>query len=234
MNPNPLNDILDPEAQSFESVVAWINDKIKAIRQTDFTPDIQSTFTPVEFKASLSRPMGPETDPSWRRFFLSALISDWACYDNEIDRADFSRMKYVIASAYRTTRVWFCKLPDGLYAPVGYTCWYPIPKFVFDGSIENPQDIDDRGIFMPSRFKEPKDIRYAYVFDISIIPQLLNTQCSKKLALSMKREDMPGLGAISIAVGAQGHKFLQMAGFTSAGDITVQGEKETLYVLHPK
>ncbi len=234
MNPNPLNDILDPEAQSFERVLSWINDRIKTIRATDFTPEIQNTFTPVEFQETLSNPMGPETSPAWRRFFLAALVADWACYDNEVDRADYSRMKYVMASAYRTTRVWFCKLSDGAYAPVGYTCWYPIPKFIFEGSVKNPRDIDDRGIFMPSRFTEPENIRYAYVFDISIISQLLNTPCSKKLALSMKREDRPGLGAISIAVGEQGHKFLQMAGFASAGDIKVQGEKETLYVRSPK
>ncbi len=233
MNLNVLEDILDPGMQNFDDILFWVNERIRALRQTVYSEELTQTLIPVELKEKFSHPFGVEASPVWRRFFLAALVADWACYDNETNRADFARLKYVMTDAYRTTRLWFCKLADGTHAPVGYTAWYPIAKFVFEGAINATPDIADRGIFMPLRFVEPEDARYAYVFNISIIKELIGTPCSRKLALALEREDRPHLGAIAVAVGKQGHEFLKRMRFAAVKDIYVRGEKETLYARLP-
>jgi hypothetical protein len=232
MNPSMLNDIPDPQGESFDDILNWVQSRIAAIRQTAFTLDILETFAPVELTEDFVHPCGPEASAEWRRFFLATLLADWACYDKPVDRADFSRLKYIMTSAYRTTRLWGCRLADGKFTPLGYTAWYPIPKFIFDGVLNNRNEINDRGMILPARFIKPQDVRYGYVFNISVARELFNSPCTKELGFAFRDEleNLPLINFLAIGVNPATEKLFKIGKFVSTGSITMQEESETLYV----
>jgi hypothetical protein len=236
MNLKMLEDVLDPGGESLDAVLDWVNGRIEAIRKTAFTPEAIETFASVELKEEFVHSFGMEASSTWRRFFLATLLADWASYEKPVDRADFARLKYIMTSAYRYTRLWGCRLADRKFTPVGYTAWYPIAKFVFDGALDNQAEIDDRGIILPLRFASAKNIRYGYVFNFSIAKELRHSSCSKKLLHSFLSDKAfaSDIEALMIAVSPEGRKFAERMRFVSAGDIKVQGETETLYVRHPR
>lgn len=232
MNLSMLDDILDPQGHTPDEILNWVNERIAAIRDTAFTPEITSTFESLEFQEDIKHPLGPESSATWRRFFMATLLADWASYDHQVDRADFSRLKYIMATAYRYTRLWFCRLSDGKYTPVGYSAWYPIQKFVFDSVLAHPESIDDRAVLMPHRSVDKKQIKYAYVFNISVIVELLNTRYSQKVIRAFRRDGqgLEHVPMLAIAVASAGIKFSRVGNFKPAGTFTIQGEQETLFV----
>ncbi len=236
MNLGLLDDIPDPQGESFNGLLNWVEKRIEAVRHTKFSPQILDTFAPIELDETFSHPFGPEGSATWRKFFLATLLADWTNYEKPADRADWGRLKFIMTSAYRTTRVWGCRLADGKFTPVAYTSWYPVAKFVFEGALRNPAEINDRGIFMPLRFAKPADIRHGYVFNISIAKEFFNTPCSQKLGLAFKTdlEALPHAGFLAIAVDPEDSKRLfQLGNFTPAGSLSIQGEDEALYVRKP-
>ncbi|MFA5040067.1 MAG: hypothetical protein WC464_00335 [Bdellovibrionales bacterium] len=236
MNLNMLDDIPDPEGLSFDKLTGWLNERIDVIRKTPFTPEIAKTFTSVEFKDTSDHPLGIEASSAWRRFFLATLLADWASYDKPVDRADYARLKYIMTSAYRYTRLWGCRLPDGKFTPLGYTAWYPVAKFVFEGVLNNSADVDDRGIILPLRNATPENTRYGYVFNISIAKELFNTPYSQRLGLAFKSdlENLPKLGFLAITVDPDdAQRLCSLGNFVHTGDVLIQGAREALYVRRP-
>ncbi len=227
-----LEDILDPQGQSFEAIGRWINTRIAAINSTDFTPEIMASFTPVELTEKFESRFGAEDSPVWRRFFMATLLADWACYEKPVDRVDFPRLKYIMSSSAQYFRLWCVTLPDGQVTPVGYSAWYPISKFVYDGVMSAHSGVDDRGAFLPLRFVRREDIRYGYGFNISIIKQLRATTCSHRIIRAYRRDatTLPNVAGMAITVDAAGRKLSHLLGASHLGDITVQGEAEGLFV----
>jgi hypothetical protein len=222
----------DPEATSPQALEEWVNSRIALLQRTVFTPEVKATFQSYELKDCPSHAFGSEASSDWRRFFLATLLADWACYDQTADRADYARLKYIMTSAYRYFRVWCCRLPDGNLVPVGYTGWYPIAKFVFEGLSKYQTQIDDRGIVMPLRYAPPEDIRYAYAFNVSVIKPLRNTLCSRRMIRAYQKDakSLGSAGIAAITVGPDGVKFSKLAQLTDRGTVIVQGEKETLFL----
>jgi len=227
-----LDTFPDPDSFSYDELVAWIDAGITRLRRTSFSPDVLKSCQPYVFSEDSAHVCGAEASPAWRRFFLATLFADWACYEALVDRADYARLKYIMTSAARYFRVWMCTLPDGQILPVGYTGWYPIARFVYDGLQRDPSQIDDRGIFMPLRYVAPEDIRYAYAFNISIIKELKNTSCSRQMIRSYQKDarSLGKAGIAAITVGADGAKLSSMTDFKKSGTVTVQGESETLFL----
>jgi hypothetical protein len=232
MNLNMLNDVPDPQGESFEDTLNWVQSRIAAIRQTAFTPDILETFASVELKEDFTHPCGPEASAEWRRFFLATLLADWASYDKPVDRADFARLKYIMTSAYPTTRLWGCRLADGKFTPLGYTAWYPIAKFVFDGVLNNRDEINDRGMILPARYIGQQDVRYGFVFNLSVVPELFNSPCTKELGFAFRDDlkNLPHVNFLAIGVNPAYEKLFKIGKFISTGSISIEGENETLYV----
>lgn len=232
MSLNNLNDIPDPQGASWEATLAWVNERIAAIRQAVFTPDVLESFTSVELNEDFPHSWGPEASPTWRRFFLGTLLADWACYDKPVDRVDVPRLKYVMSCAYRTFRLWVCRLPDGQLTPVGYTAWYPISKLIYDSATEKPDLIKDRGLFMPLRYSDIKDTGHAFAFNISLIKELRHTSSSRKVCLAFHNElaKHPLTNFLAAVVSEEGKTFFQTENFVPAGAITRQGDPEFLYV----
>ena len=229
---NLLDDIIDPQGESFENILAWINGRIGAIRATKFTPEVMATFASVELHDEFTGCFGAESSSVWRRFFLAALVADWACYGREVDRADFARLKYIMTSAYKYFRIWVCRLPDSTMAPVGYSAWYPVTEFAYKSALNKRMDINDRGVFMPLRFIDFRDIRYIYAFNVSIVKELRNTVCSRRIIRAYQKDGelLGNIGAVAVTVDEPGKKFSRIGGFDHVSDIVVQGETESVFI----
>lgn len=231
-----MNDILenipDPQSMDYDALVAWVEEKIAIMRQLVDAPEAAENASPYELPSIKEHPCGAEANLVWRKFFLATLLADWACYGSVVDRADYARLKYIMTSAYPYFRLWFCTMPNGEVLPVGYTGWYPIAQFVYEALRDNPNQIDDRGIFMPLRFADRNNIRYAYAFNISIINELRNTSCSRRMIRAYVKDErsLKGTAIAAITVGKDGVKFSNLAGFRESGAVEVQGESETLFL----
>lgn len=226
-----MDKFLDPHTLSYDELAEWVERKVVELNKLSFTPQLLATFQPYELTDVAEHPLGPEGVAEWRRFFLAALVADWACYTTPVDRADYARLKYIMTSAYRYFRLWCCRSADGELLPVGYSAWYPIAPFVFESLRNDPSQIDDRGVFMPLRFVKPKDVSCAYAFNISIIQPLQNTICAQRMIRAYKRDGQKaGLNIAAITVSPEGTKFSTLGNLHAAGVVTVQGESETLFL----
>ena len=227
-----LSDIIDPQDHSFAQLKDWIDARLATIAAADPSPDMIASFVPIELTQTVTSDFGTEASPEWRRFFLATLLADWACYDAPVDRVDFARLKYIMTSSSQYFRLWCATLADGTMMPVGYSAWYPIAKFVYDGVMAAHEEIDDRGAFMPLRFIAPEDARYGYAFNISVIKQLRNTVCSRRIIRAYQRDSarLNHVGGFAVTVDVPGRKMSRMSGLDHHGDITVQGSTEGLFV----
>lgn len=228
-----MEKFLDPHTLSHDALAAWIEAKVTVLNNISFTPELLATFQPYELNDVADHPLGVEGSEEWRRFFLAALVADWACYTTPVDRADYARLKYIMTSAYRYFRIWCCRSETGELLPIGYSGWYPIAPFVFDALRNDPSQIDDRGVFMPLRFVKPEDISCGYAFNISIIEPLKNTVCAQRMIRAYQRDkkkykDVQNISAITVS--PEGTKFSTIGNLHSAGIVTVQGESETLFL----
>jgi hypothetical protein len=137
-----------------------------------------------------------------------------------------------MASSYRFFRLWCCRLPDGQMTPVGYSGWYPIAKYLYDALLDNSDQINDRGAFLPLRFVDDKDIEYAYAFNISIAKPLRNSSCSHRMIRAYQHDAarMRKVNAIAVTVDESGQRISRMADFQQLGAIEVLGHAEGLFV----
>ena len=227
-----LDDIPDMQGLAFDQIAAWVNSRIEAIETTYFTPEIIHSFAPVELTQAPEHPYGPEASLAWRRFFLATLLADWACYDKPVDRIDVPRLKYILSSAHPYFRLWCCRLADGLMTPVGYSACYPISRFVYNGLLDNADEITDRGAFLPLRFARPEDVRYGYVLNVSIVKPLRNTFCGTRLVRTLQRDGQrfKHVNAVTVTVDEAGNRLSRMSHFTQLGNVTIQGHAEGLFV----
>lgn len=104
---------------------------------------------------------------------------------------------------------------------------------MFESLRNDPSQIDDRGVFMPLRFVKPEGISSAYLFNISIIEPLKNTICAQRMIRSFQREklkykNVKNISAITVS--PEGMKFSTLGQLQAAGEVTVQGESETLFL----
>jgi hypothetical protein len=227
-----LDDIPDMQGMDFPALDAWVGKTMAAIQGADYSLEVMKSFTPVELAHVPENPYGPEASADWRRFFLATLLADWVCYDHPFDRIDFPRLQYIMSSAWQHFRLWCCTLPDGRTLPVAYSAWYPISRFIYDGLLDNADQITDRGAFLPLRYVEAKDIRYGYALNVSIVKPLRNTFCSTRLIRSYQRDALrlKHINAVTITVDEAGKRISRMSDFTHLGDVTIQGHAESLFV----
>ena len=176
-----LADIPDPQGMSFSQIADWLNGRMAALEAASYGTAVTDSFTAVELPEVAADPLGPEASADWRKFTLATLLADWACYQRPVDRIDLPRLKYILSSAHRYFRIWCCTLPDGQHTPVGYSAWYPLAKFVFDGVMAADASVDDRGAFLPLRSATPDTVSHGYVINISIVQPLRNTSCSARM-----------------------------------------------------
>jgi hypothetical protein len=236
MIPPLLRNIPDPRGIGFDSLAAWLDERMAKLKKVHFSEGFLKSFAPFEWKEPCALPFGVEASPVWRRLFLATLLADWACYDRAASRVDFARLKYVLSTAYPFARVWFGKLSDGTLAPVGYSLAYPLSKFVYEAARRTPETIRDRGVFLPARGVKNDEIKYAYAFNISVIEPLRGTVCSQRMIRALQKDAAPFdlKGLMAVTVDAAGRKFSRLAGMDKIAELTIGGEKEGLYAGTPR
>ncbi|MDD3030145.1 MAG: hypothetical protein PHS57_07705 [Alphaproteobacteria bacterium] len=235
MNFDVLNDIPDPQNRPFDEIETWVNQRVAAIQRASFAPECTKTFGAVTLETIPPSPFGPEASTAWRRFFLATLLADWACYETPQTRVDVARLRYILTTAYPTTRVWGMTLEDGLFTPLGYTCWYPIDPLIAEAVLKNPEAIHDRGLILPLRFVESTKASHAYLMNISLAPSLRNAECVRKLTHAFQKEIASAAHLTFLAITLDPHeeRLCRIGGFSSAAIIEVQGDHEQLCVRPP-
>ncbi len=208
-----LSNFPDPAALSHDELLAWLGEKVRLMNSMVYSPDVLATFGSVELAELAPHALGAEASPEWRKFFLAALLADWACYETPVDRVDFARLKYIMTSAHPYFRVWCVKVSNEIL-PVGYSAWYPIAPFVFNALQKDPSQINDRGIFMPLRFVKSEEIKYAYAFNISIVKPLRNTVYSRRVirAYQQDAKRFPSASIATITVTGDGTRMATIGG----------------------
>ncbi|MFZ4762906.1 MAG: hypothetical protein ACOYK8_08845 [Alphaproteobacteria bacterium] len=226
-----LRDIPDPQMMGFAELTAWIDDSLSIIRANDFSSQSMAGFVPYQLQEEINHVCGAEGSARWRRFFLAVLLADWACYEQPVDRVDYARLKYIMSSAYRYMRLWCCPMGNGQILPVGYSGGYPIAPFLYEKLCNDQTALDDRGVFLPSRFVKPENVQCLYAFNISIVPPLRNTIYSQRVIRAYKKDAAQFKNAqiMAITVDVAGQKLAKFTQLKHIADIEVQGHREGLF-----
>jgi hypothetical protein len=234
---DPLDDVLD--FKDFDDVTPWLDQRLALLRRAMPAELLHSRLISVTAPVSAPSPLGPYSSPQWRKFSLAAFVSDWACYEQPADRADFPRLLSVIAAFPAGFRVWMCRLGPA-FVPVGYAGWYPISRTVFDLLETKPQTITHRGVMVPLRTVDAAQ-NYIYLFNYSIIPQLRRTAHSKTLLATLAQDlsSVPVAGAAAVTVSPDGARVAERFGLTRTGAMLFENEPEDVYAghaitLHPR
>ncbi|MHB8270254.1 hypothetical protein [Bradyrhizobium sp.] len=219
-----------PDLRDQTVVERWVETRREALAGSSFSEAIRSTFVGIDLEVSPQSILGPFSSPQWQRLALSAFLSDWACYSEPADRVDFSRLLYVTGTFPHGFRVWFCRLEDGEFTPVGYTGWYPIASSIFELMLEKPETITHRGFIAPLPKLELAS--YLYLFNASIVPQLRRGTAQSSLLMRRFCEDLGNVqkrGLVSVTVSEDGARFSRRFGMTHMGTMTVDGTAEEIY-----
>ncbi len=201
----------------------WIGERIATLRREPFEQGERDSFA-----LALAPPPGtPDRD----RFYAGILLADWVCYTNPNDTGDPQRMRDVVEIFPRGFQLWTCRLSDGTRAPVGYTGWYPITRRVFETMETEPERITHRRFMWPQPELNPGG-DYIYLFNASIVPQLIGTPQSRLMMQSRVADlsTVDVLGLSSVAVSEHGKRVTGRLGLSPSGIMTHEGESETVMV----
>lgn len=227
-----LKTFTDPHNLSGGALKTWCDEVLALLQGASYTPEVIGSFAPCTLDRMPLGPFGGEASAEWRRFFWGTLLADWACYEKPVDRIDYERLRYIMSSAYPHFRLWTCRMPNGMTLPVGYSGWYPIARFVFDALCGEPDQIDDRGVFLPLRSAVVKPLQHIYVLNASIIAPLRNTVCAGRMVHALRQDLRQHRHAniAAIVVAEEGRRMAALVGLKQAGKVTVHGESEALFV----
>jgi hypothetical protein len=229
-----LNDVPDI-GDDPKRVTGWIEARLATLASAVFDEEVRNTFVAltVPDAASTGSVLGAYASPQWWRLAVAALLADWACYEKPADRADFARLVYVLACFPAGFRVWMCRLPDGLYTPVGYTAWYPIVPEVFDFALSKPESITHRGFMMPLRALQAGG-SYLYLFNVSIVPRLRGATAQSRLLMQLYAADLAAvkkLGMAAVTVSEDGARLSRRFGLAQVGLMMFEDEPEAVFAV---
>ena len=161
-------------------------------------------------------------------FARQVLAADWACYSEAADRAEFPRMRAVIACFPQGFRL-YCN-DEGL--PVGYTGWYPVSREVFDRLHDTPQTLRHRGEIAPLPALAPTG-SYIYAFNYSIVERFRKTPQSARMIQTMASEiaGVPCKGLSAVTVSDDGVRVATRFGMNYRGEMTHDGVPESVYAV---
>ncbi len=219
-----------PDLTDWADISKWVEDGLAQIAAEKSFPGALTALSMPDIGDG-DPVLGVYGSSEWRKFALGIFLADWACYTKPEDRADFARMLSVTAAFPKGFRLYFCALSDGTQLPVGYTGWYPISENIFNVLEKNPAQITHRGFMVPLK-ETSKDGNYIYLFNYSIVPQLIGSEHSKTLirdfAASIGATPQKGISAVTVS--AHGIKVAEKFGMTCSGQMSHDGDIENVYI----
>jgi hypothetical protein len=183
-----------------------------------------------ELQQKKEPPFGLYPSKKWRKFVLAAFFADITSYPKPVDQVNFERLLFVMHAFPQGFRIWWIKLEDDSWWPVGYSGWYPMVETMFEIFEKNPDKLKDRMIIPYIRSTTSKT--YLYLFNFSVAPEFKKSRLSKILINEFIEEvsDQDAAGLACIVVSSDGIRIANRCGMSHTGDLNIEGNVEGVYV----
>jgi hypothetical protein len=219
-----------PDFGDFQALTLWLDEGLQRLRELARPAALTLSVEPIEYAPKETAGVwGRYGDSRFRKFVAAAFLADIASYPEPVDQVGFERLMYVMHVFPRGFRVWGATMPDGLWLPVGYSGWYPIPETSFEILEQKTESVRDRMV-VPLPTVVPEE-SYLYLFNFSIIEPLRRTDASRHL-LRAFAEDITrqaARGLVAITVSAEGGRVVEQFQMKKTGTILIDGNEESVY-----
>jgi hypothetical protein len=214
-------------------LAAWLAEQLRLLDSVRPVPEVEASLTPIDVGSVLgprTSPFGHHADATWRRLVVSAFLADWACYRAPVDRVGFDRLLHVMHVFPAGFRLFWARMPEAGWLPVGYTGVHPISAATFEVLSAGAPGMRERAA-MPTAALEPGG-SFLHLFNYSIIEPLRGTASSKRLVrgLSADVEAIAWEGLSAFVVSRDGRRVAERFGMKRSGTITVEGSEEHIYI----
>jgi len=223
---------LVPDFTDWNAAKEWIEKGRKATRDLSPWSFSENDFLSLEWKdidVVKEIPFGFYPAQNWRKFVLATFLADLVCYPIPVDQVNFERILFIMHAFPKGFRVWWMKVADSTWWPVGYTGWYPMFDFMFNIFEKNSEVLKDRMV-VPDYFAK-KSQPFLYLFNYSIVSSLRKTQFSKKLmtayAQDIHNQDPQGLTCITVS--DDGKRVASRFGMTCTGYLKIEDSVEDIF-----
>jgi hypothetical protein len=218
-----------PDFTDWVKSLEWMEEGQKLIAsmpRKEFLEDETFSLEWSEIRENARAPFGYYPCIQWRKFVLAVFFADYVSYAKDVDRVGFERLLFVMHAFPEGFRVWWTKLLDGQWWPVGYTGWYPMLETAFELFEKSPHKLNDRMVV-------PAEGRYLYLFNFSVPLQFKKSELSKKLIKSYVEDinKQKAIGLACVTVSEDGVRIANGFGMSHAGDLIVDGCSEGVYIV---
>lgn len=227
--------ILDsvPDFTDWDQALVWMDEGLKQVGTLAEMGSFLEEIVSLEWSQiaqSAQVPFGLYSSLLWRKFVLAAFFADYASYSQSVDRVSFERLLFVMHTFPEGFRVWWTKLSDGKWWPVGYSGWYPMLGTAFEIFDKTPHKLSDRMV-VPCAAE--RGGVYLYLFNYSVAPQFKGCNLSKMLikryVQDIKEQKAAGLACVTVS--EDGVRIAKRFGMSHVGDLVVDGCVEGVYTV---
>lgn len=220
-----------PDIEDDALALEWVFKQLCSIELMDFTGHTAADIVSiVATDVDIDPVPGIMASPQGRRFALAVLLADWACYRDGANKESYAHLQTVLSVFPSGFRIWLYGLESGVYLPVGYSGWHPIPESVFVTLHDNPERLASREAMTP-RDSSGLGTDPIYIFNFSIIPQLQRTAASKLLikTLASDLDQIEKSGLAAITVSPDGQRIAKRFGLHHTGSLWHEGHLQEAF-----
>lgn len=227
------NRLLDniPDFIEWDKALQWMEEGQMLVGQTVKTKLSDAEILSLEWNQIEQRPeipFGLYPSQLWRKFVLAAFLADYVSYSQTVDRVSFERLLFVMHAFPAGFRVWWTKLLDGKWWPVGYSGWYRMLETAFEVFEKTPHKLKDRMV-VPCVIENEGS--YLYLFNYSVAPQFKGSGLSKMLmngfVEDIGKQKVDGLACVTVS--EDGMRVAKRFGLSRVGDLVVDGGVEGVF-----
>lgn len=220
-----------PDFILWKEAEQWLKGEIDIAEQLNSEQLSDLEFTSLEWKdveEIREGYFGLYAIDKWRKFVLAVFLADLVSYREFADRVDFERLLFVMHAFPQGFRIWWAKLPDHQWHPVGYTAWYPMLRTTFEQFRERAETLRNR-LVAPCGYSE--DSLYLYLFNFSVNPAFKKSALSKDLMKKFAQDilEQKPAGLACITVSEEGVRVAERLGMALAGYLCYEGNLEGVY-----
>lgn len=220
-----------PDFTSWDEAQGWIA-SMKTWAQGDIADAQFASLDWSDLQEDAESTFGLYASQNWRKFVLAAFAADLVSYPNPTDQVNFDRLLFVMHAFPQGFRVWWVKLQNEPWRPVGYTGWYPMLDTMFETFKNSPEQLKNRMV-VPNTAVDSDDL-LLYLFNFSCAAQLKKTALSKALmtrcAEDIAKQNPKGLACITVS--DDGIRIAKRFGMACSGHLTIDNTTEGVFVTN--
>ncbi len=221
-----------PDFGDFQALGLWLDEGRRRLDELSRPAALSLSVEPIEYAPrETTGLLGRYEDSRFRKFVAAAFLADIASYPEPAEQVGLERLMYVMHVFPRGFRVWGAIMPDGLWLPVGYSGWYPIPETSFEILEQKTKSVRDRMVVpLPNVVPEES---FLYLFNFSIIEPLRRTSASRRLVRAFAEDitRQAARGLVATTVSAEGGRVCERFQMKKTGAILIDGNEESVYTV---